>query len=262
MEPNNSVNTYYQKIIDLVLELYQTEFSNASQGHCMKITGLGINEVEYFWGILKSKFKNISSFIVSDDVKTDVKYITATKLIELRNKQESPLLILIPSNSRTAAEDSYGNATFKEISLGGIEIELKNKLLSEIPDPYSRIIKEDILSYLGFENLLPIDIIKYLIALEENGFNIENIGNFIFYFNLIPDSQLVNEIGKTRSRLKFNLKSTELLGSFNRPIYDRIKDLPLESNTLQKELVQFFKEENQAKSDHEICRTIFKNIQI
>lgn len=131
MEPTK-INLYYQRIIDLVISLYHEEFVSAKAGHCMKITGFGNNELIYLWEELTDKYPGINTFIVSENEK-DKSYISATKLIEFRNQQEKPLLVLIPSNSRTAAEDSYGNATFKEISLDGIEINLKDQLISKIP---------------------------------------------------------------------------------------------------------------------------------
>src|SRR5690554_5137686 len=106
MQMTNKINTYYQRIIDLILELYHDDLSKAIPGHCMKITGLGLTELEFLWEMIREKYSNINTYIVSDDSATDEKFITATKLIEFRNRQDAPLLVLIPSNSRTSAEDS------------------------------------------------------------------------------------------------------------------------------------------------------------
>ena len=106
----------------------------------MKIGGLGTPEMEYLWENLSSKYRHIDAFIVAEEYNNDDRYITATKLIELRNQESKPILVLIPSNSRTAAEDSYGNATFKEIKLEGIELKLKSKLLASIPGEFQKII--------------------------------------------------------------------------------------------------------------------------
>ncbi|MDH5404801.1 MAG: ATP-binding protein, partial [Candidatus Heimdallarchaeota archaeon] len=258
MEAVKAINTYYQNIIDLVLELHDDELSSAKPGHCMKITGLGSNELEYLWDIIKINYPKIESYIISEAGISD-KYISATKLIELRNKQENPLLVLIPSNSRTAAEDSYGNATFKEISLEGIEVRLKEKLLSEIPEEFSNVLKDEILFYLQSENIELSNIINYLIALKENGHTKENIGNYIFHLNLIPDTNLILAEEKIRSRLNFNLLSTDLLSAFNKPLYDRIAELPLESNSLQKDIVKFIKKEKKAKNTEELCNIIFND---
>jgi DNA phosphorothioation-dependent restriction protein DptH len=261
MEMVKTINTYYKRIIDLILELHKADLGNAIPGHCMKITGLGLNELEFLWDIIHDKYPAIDTFIVSEGNNGSDKFISATKLVELRNKQDAPLLVLIPSNSRTAAEDSYGNATFKEISLEGIEHRLKDELIANIPDDYAHLIKSEILQYLNSTAISTVSIIKYLLALEEGGYSTEAVGNNIYLLNLLPDEKLIIEQEKVRSRLNFNLESTELLSSFSKPLYDRIAELPLEPNTLQKEIVSFIKQENEARNADEICRLIFENYQ-
>ena len=259
MQMTTQINTYYQRIIDLILELYHDDLSKAIPGHCMKITGLGLTELEFLWGLIKEKYSNINTFIVSDTSATEERFITATKLIELRNKQDAPLLVLIPSNSRTSAEDSYGNATFKEISLEGIEQRLKHQLMNDIPKEYSAILKSDILGYLNLSQIDSAKIIDYLLSLEKQGHSKESIGDQLYLLDLLPDSALLDDSDKIRSRLNFNSESIDLLSSFYRPLYDRISELPLEPNSLQKELVNFIKAENSARSASEICSLIYSN---
>lgn len=258
MEILKTPNTYYKKIIDLILHLHKEDLSNATAGHCMKITGLGLNELDFLWNVIHVQYPNIDTFIVSEERNADKKFISATKLIELRNKQDAPLLVLIPSNSRTAAEDSYGNATFKEISLEGIETSLKNDLIDKIPNRCSYIINNEILSYLKTYDLSIVNVIKYLLALEGDSYSNQGIGDNLYLLNLIPDSNLVQEADKIRSRLNFNILSTTLLSSFSKPLYERISELPLEPNTLQKDVVNFIKAENEARNAEEICRLIFE----
>tara|TARA_R110000868_G_scaffold159110_1_gene387608 strand:- start:12166 stop:17574 length:5409 start_codon:yes stop_codon:yes gene_type:complete len=248
-----TINIYYQKIINLILELHRADFKNASAGHCMKITGLGALELEYLWDLIRKEHSHLDLHIVSENEKSDTRYISATKLIELRNKQDKPLLILIPSNSRTAAEDSYGNATFKEISLEGIENELVDKLIDEIPDDMYEVISTDIIDYLEPSNS---EIIDYLIAVAEDKYNAESIGNNLFHLSLIPDEILFNQKEKIRSRLNFNRESVELLSAFNKPLYDRIADLRLENDSIQKDIVDFLKKEKDAKNAQDICKSI------
>lgn len=250
------ISTYYQRIIDLILELYHDDLSKAIPGHCMKVTGLGLNELEFLWELIREKYSNINTFIVSDHSATAERYITATKLIELRNKQDAPLLVLIPSNSRTSAEDSYGNATFKEISLEGIEQKLKDQLIKAIPTEYAAIIKNEILGFLNPSRMDTGSVIDYLLSLEEQGYSKESIGNQLHLLDLIPDSALLLNSDKIRSRLNFNSESISLLSSFFKPLYDRIAELPLEPNTLQKALVDFIKAETRARSASEICGLI------
>ncbi|WP_218132886.1 methylation-associated defense system ATP-binding protein MAD8 [Dyadobacter soli] len=256
MQMTSQINTYYQRIINLILDLYHDDLSKAIPGHCMKITGLGLNELEFLWEMIREKYSNISTFIVSDNSVGSERFITATKLIELRNKQHAPLLVLIPSNSRTSAEDSYGNATFKEISLEGIEQTLKEQLINDIPSAYLIVLKNEILGYLDVDQVSTANVIDYLLSLEEQGYSKESIGDNLHILNLIPDLALLNNYERIRARLKLNSESIELLGSFYRPLYDRIAELPLEPNSLQKELVDFLKAENGSRSVSEICYLI------
>lgn len=258
MENLISINIYYQRIINTILQQHKNDFEKAVVGHCMKITGLGLNELEYLWDILHTRFPNLETYIVSAENRSNNKFISATKLIELRNSLGAPLLVLIPSNNRTAAEDSYGNATFKEISLEGIELKLKLDLLNSIPLDSAHLIKNEILNYLNLGEVGTVNVVNYLLALEEKGYTKENIGNYIYLLNLIPDSNLLSEEEKVRSRLNFNLESIRLLSSFSKPVYDRISELPLAIDTLQKELVFFTKKENDVKNAADICRLIFE----
>ena len=251
------VSSYYIRIIDLILRLYRSDLENSVPGHCMKITGLGVNELEYLWDLIQEQYPKLDTYIISEGDNSSHKFISATKLVEFRNKQENPLLILIPSNSRTAAEDSYGNATFKEISLEGIEQELKKELVRNIPSQFSYIIKSDILKYLSTSELSESAIIKYLLKLEEVGYSEASIGNNIHLLSLIPDEILIKNQEKIRSRLNFNLESVALISSFNKPLYDRISELPLESNSIQKDLVSFIKNEKEARNGEEICALIY-----
>lgn len=259
MKELNNINPYYKNIIETIIDEYDKEFNNALPGHCMKISGLGTDEMEYLWDNIAERYSHIDAFIVAEEFNQESKYITATKLIELRNKQENPLLVLIPSNSRTAAEDSYGNATFKEIKLEGIENKLKAKLIASIPSEYQRIIKDDILGYIGSDKGSTTNVINFLITLYDEGINKHNVGNLLYQLHLMPDTDLLKEEEKIRHRLNFNAMSMELLSSFNKPLYDRINELPLKKDTLQKQLVQFIKDNNDLKSGYEISETIYRN---
>ena len=66
---------------------------------------------------------------------------TATKLIELRNVLEKPLLVFIPPGLRTAAEDSLDIATFTELSLAALAQDLVAALLQRLHR--QRVVGED-----------------------------------------------------------------------------------------------------------------------
>jgi len=254
------INTYYKEIIDLILELHQVELQTAKPGHCMKISGMAFKELDALCDKINSQYPEIDTYIISE-VSINEKCISATKLIELRNNQSKPLLILIPSNSRTAAEDSYGNATFKELGLEGVETKLINKLIEGIPQEFKTLIIEDIINFIGRDNLKNTEIINFLIHLKDAGYSNASVGNNVYNLNLIPDTKLLDDRNKIRSRIKFNMECVEVLSTFDKPMADRISEIPIESNTLQNEIVKFIKNENHLSTKQEITATIFNKYQ-
>jgi len=242
MELKN-ISLYYEYIINLIVELYREELQNAKPGHCMKITGMGNDEMLMLWDALSKEFKNLDTFVINErDTKTP--YISATKLIEYRNQQRKPLLVLIPSNNRTAAEDSYGNATFKEISLEPVEAELKNRLHNKIPALQKSYI-DQIFGMVKAHEMKQSNVIDYLLAVEQDEYSNESLGKHLNLLSLFPDSDLLIEDKLFRSRLNLNMESTNLLCSFNRPLYDRVEELKIEKDTLQRDFISLFKNEPQ-----------------
>lgn len=232
------------------------EFTNAKPGHCMKISGLGESELVELWERMQETFPKIDTFVLSDNNELDSKiFISANKLIEHRNLNQSALLILIPSNRRTAAEDSYGNATFKEIRIDNLDSALLRKLESDIPAEYVQIIQTEILAFL--QPTVP-EKIDYILALKDAEFTKENIGNYIHKLNCIPDSKLLSAQEKIRIRLNYNRQSVELLSNFGKSIYERVSELPLEPDTLQRELVRYLKMPSAPKTSQTICLKIFE----
>lgn len=97
----------------------------------MKIEGLPLSEMQKLIGMIRPLNPELLLYILSDTL-TGEDYIHATKLIELRNNPEKPLLVLIPANSSTSAEDSYGDATFQNLSVSDLVVYFFSKLREEI----------------------------------------------------------------------------------------------------------------------------------
>src|SRR5665647_1346344 len=142
---------YYQLLLALILDQYNDEFVHAKPGHCMKITGLALRELQPLCTAIRTLPGDLQTYILSEEIKGD-EYISANKLIEFRNDDSFPLLILIPSNSRTSTEDSYGNATFKNLSIEHLDNKLFENLKAEIPASARSSIME-IFDYLRIQGL-------------------------------------------------------------------------------------------------------------
>ena len=129
----NIINAYYNRILDIFIEVYGNIIEQAQPGHCMKVTGFSLEVLRDLYGRLLLLDTKTNIFILSEDSEhTGHEYITPTKLIELRNDLTVSILVLIPVNSSTSAEDSYGNATFQELSISEFDSILYNKLLNEV----------------------------------------------------------------------------------------------------------------------------------
>src|SRR5580700_8061916 len=95
---------------------------------------------------------------------------TATKLIELRNVLEKPLLVFIPPGLRTAAEDSLDIATFTELSLAALAQDLVEGLLLKL----SEALRTQVVGMLGHLRELhrirnSDEEVDYLLTVLKNG---------------------------------------------------------------------------------------------
>ena len=108
--------TYQDLAIHAILEKFKPIFIAAELGHCMKMTGLSSDIIEGLWVKMQNIYPNIGCYILHPINEGD-RYIDAYRLIELRNNPEKTILVLKPTDMRTAAEDSFNNATFTELQV-------------------------------------------------------------------------------------------------------------------------------------------------
>jgi len=233
---------YYERFINHVVECYSAKLKAAKPGHCMKITGLAMKELQILLSMLRGINENLCVFILSETEKGE-EYIHATKLIELRNSPDKAVLILVPSNSRTSAEDSYGDATFQNLPAIELQDSFLGKLVMEMPEEKQYIWKQvrELLSEIHSKKTT---IINYILFLELEQFEDKAWGNGLFLFGLLPDKELVKDQGAMRRRFMLNMeKVSSVLGDFSLTAADRISMLPLEKNTVQKGLMAFMTKE-------------------
>lgn len=246
---------YYNKFLALFVEEYKNELLQDTPGYCMKVTGLPLDRLEQLYPLIKQLNPSLELYILSENHSGD-RYITPTKLIELRNDFNITLLVLIPVNSRTSAEDSYGDATFKELSILPIDNRVYSSVLSGIPTEIKPIIDE-LYAYLRDKKTLA-NSIRYLLYQELNGYSKESIGNGIYLFGLIPDRDLAQNIDLIRKRLAFNVICSESLFDFSVSIAERINQLPIPPDTLQKSIAHFLQVETDSKIEYDLSYIILE----
>lgn len=244
---------YYQYILDLFVEEYQSELEQAQNGHCMKVVGLPINVLEHLLDKLKVLNTRVQCSILSETLVGE-RYISATKLIELRNDQSAPVLVLIPVNNETSAEDSFGNATFRELSISHLNHRLINRLLDKAEENNNPVVYE-VLEYLK-EDLSPIQKLNYLLYLDDNGFSNEAIAHGIFHLGILPDADLCKNAANARRRVALNAKCIGLLSDFSKAITDRVSLLPIKSESIKAKAIQFLQRERQLSNVQDMCECI------
>lgn len=240
----NIKTLYYERFIQHIVESYSAKLKTAKPGHCMKITGLAIKELRILLPLLRPINQGMDVYILSEEEKGD-EFIHATKLIELRNNPERAVLILVPSNSRTSAEDSYGDATFQNLSVADLQDSFIWKLISEMPEEKEYLWKQ--IREL-VEELSPsrTTITNYLLYLELNQYKDEAWGNGLYLFGMLPDKDLVKDDSLIRRRFMINFeKISTVLSDFSMPAADRIAELPLQKNSIQRELMVFLSSESE-----------------
>ena len=193
---------YYNRMLDIFMSCYGNIIENASDGHCMKVTGFPLEVLPELRNKINSRETQAECYILSETL-SGSEYITPTKLIELRNDLTKPILILIPVNSSTSAEDSYGNATFQDLSVKTLDFMLFKSLLNETDG--NKTIKT-VLQYAEKNlNVSVNDKINYLLYVVLSGLTDKEIGNGIFYLGLIPDEKLAQRKEYTPSFLMINV---------------------------------------------------------
>lgn len=246
--------TPYQHLVsDTILELYLVEFQHAKPGHCMKLSGVSDEILQHLQKVIRVALPNFDCFIL-DGHRSDNIYITATKLIELRNLEIKPLLVFIPTNLRTAAEDSFGNATFRELSIGQVEYKITEKLLGFVPPPYEKSI--EVITSFVWPNVTEVELNHYLLQLLEVEFEPQNMGNALPLLGLLPDQRLLEEPEKLKARLTFNKECVDKLTAFNKTIFDRVNSLPIAKNTLQVQIADFLKQNQSVYAAYALCQKL------
>lgn len=238
----NIKTLYYERFIQHIVESYSDKLKAAKPGHCMKITGLAMKELRVLLPLLRPINADMEVYILSEDEKGD-EFIHATKLIELRNNPEKAVLILVPSNSRTSAEDSYGDATFQNLSAADLQDSFVWKLINELPEEKKYLWKQ-MMELVDELNPSRTTITNYLLFLELNQYKDEAWGNGLYLFGMLPDKDLVKDDTSIRRRFMINLdKVSSILSDFSLTAADRIAGLPLKKNSVQKDLMAFLSSE-------------------
>jgi DNA phosphorothioation-dependent restriction protein DptH len=221
-------------------------------GHCMRIADLDRDLMVRLCGALRSQAPKSNVVILADDVLRELApefAVSSTKLVELRNplpndQLRPPLLVFVPNDLRTAAEDSFSVATFEELSIDGAYGELIAKLMSQLP-PMLRSSVEAFISELRREEIRwqyadDASVARFLLTAQYNEFDPEAIGGALFELALAPDFELLAQPERAPARVARNRECVERVTWSTRSERARALDLGLTDPIFRKQLGEFF----------------------
>ncbi|UYZ61320.1 ATP-binding protein [Hymenobacter latericus] len=243
--------SYVDNVIDAIEQKFTPLLLSAPNGHCMKLGGVADQVLEVLWERFTQAAPKLECYILSQSPPAgESRYIQATKLIERRNLEAAPLLVLCPATLRTAAEDSLGNATFSELDLSDIEQRINQRLREQAvaqhltEGPFAAVFK-------FMESGISVEKRnKFLLRVLEDPTNAQRTGHALHLLDLIPDGDLLSNVAKIPARLNYNQQCINTLCEFNKGVYERLASLPIPANpnTLQLELAHLLRNNSLAKS--------------
>ena len=174
-------------------------------GHCMRVTDLDRELMIRLAGGLRAAVPAANVVVLADEglraMAPDMA-VSSTKLVELRNplpndELRPPLLVFVPNDLRASAEDSFGVATFEEVSINGAYAELNGQLLAQVPANL-RMAVEACLSELRRRDSRwryadDAAVARYLLTCQINEFDPDAMGAALFELALVPDFELFQQ---------------------------------------------------------------------
>jgi DNA phosphorothioation-dependent restriction protein DptH len=222
--------------------------SDRGPGHCMRVTDLDDDVMESVCKELRRNRPDGNVFILSGHDQEGMTFrVTSTKLVELRNPDANgelrqPLLVFIPTSLRTSAEDSFGVATFEDLTFTAIYEDLTDLLLNRLPATLLGHVR-DLFGIIAEETWLfadDVSRVRYLLTALENGIDGETLGASLYELTLIPDFKLFANPGMVNSKIRRNLGSVRNLMASHKSVRGRIAELGLSDKALESSLSSYF----------------------
>ncbi len=222
-------------------------------GHCMRVSDLDAELMVRLCARLRAELPN-TTVVVLTDGKLPIKpefAVSSTKLVELRNphadgSQRRPLLVFVPSEVRASAEDSFGVATFEEVSVRGLYESLIIQLVHEIPPALRGSVQESIRRLRDSETSWAfadaLSTVRFLLTAKVNGNDAEAIGASLYEVGLVPDFEWLAPPEKAPARLMRNRECVEKLTWSSRSERGRVGELGLAKRTFKNLLGNFLAE--------------------
>jgi hypothetical protein len=221
-------------------------------GHCMRVSDLDRDLMLRLAGGLSSVVPQATVVVLADEAlrhQAPEFAVSSTKLVELRNplpndELRPPLLVFVPNDLRAAAEDSFGVATFEEVSIEGAYAELVEKLMSQVPANLRTAIEAMLSDLRRAESRWPYaddaSVVRYLLTAQINDFDPDAFGAALFELALVPDFELFQQPERAPMRVSRNRECVKQITWSSRTERARALELRLLDPAFCVQLGEFF----------------------
>lgn len=238
---NATEDDLHEFVAKQIFPMMVSALEKAGTGQRLRVTSLPPSVMRHICQKLQGDTR-WSAKVLTDEISSEDWQATPTKIIELRNTLEQPLLVFIPQGLRNAAEDSLDIATFTELSMTSVANDLVESLLKEVEKPLHDAMRE-MLGRLRLEKFTrhADEEVQYLLTVKKNGGTPESAGGALYALGLIPDFALFTR-GSHIQWLSRNQAVCGFLGDIAQPLQSRLARLRVTPNTLQPDLFRFLRD--------------------
>src|ERR1035441_1826238 len=209
--------------LQLVLQERLLALLQARQpGHCMRVGDLDTAVMlEVARKLREQVGASAQVHVLAREVPNgDPLLITSSKLVELRNpladgQLRPPLLVFVPNDLRTAAEDSFAEATFEQVSVADAFTLLRSRLTESLPEALRDTVSE-LISQVETRPWRWADslaVVRFLLSIRLNGHEPDIVGASLCELGLVPDFHLLDDSTTSPNRLAKNLECLDQLDS-------------------------------------------------
>lgn len=221
-------------------------------GHCMRVTDLDRELMIRLAGGLRAAVPSANVVVLADESLRALApdfAVTSTKLVELRNplpndQLRPPLLVFVPNDLRASAEDSFGVATFEEVSIDGAYAELNAQLIAQVPVnlrvAVGACVGELRRCEARWRYADDAAVVRYLLTCQVNEFDPEAMGAALFEFALVPDFELFQQAERAPARVARNRDCVERVTWSTKTERVRALELGLLDPVFCKQLGEYF----------------------
>ncbi len=227
---------------------------NRDLGHCMRVSDLELDLMVRLCGRLRAEVPTANVVVLRNGHSAGIPDglgVTSTKLVELRNPladgtQRPPLMVFVPNDIRAAAEDSFGVATFEEVTVGDVYAQLADQLIRDLPASIRGALVEGLRRLRESDSPWPfadsVSVVRFLLTGKVNGGDPEAYGGALYELGLVPDFELLQDPTKTPQRLTRNRECVAKLTWSPKSERGRVLDLGLTQRAFRNQLGSFVAE--------------------